>query len=133
MYYPSVASNGTSILVPIFVNVTELSIITPPVSVPWGSWEIVWSLATDVNPEKVVVFFSPRGIEVGDPPEGFKILTNEMVSKTQWRLTVENSASATSILSFNVYYQVGEVIYQHDPTILVVNDPVSPNLVKVKA
>ncbi len=133
MYYPSVASSGSSILVPIFVNVNDLSIVTPPVSVPWGNWEIVWTLATDVNAEKIVVFFSPQGIVVGDPPEGFKILTNEMVSKTQWRLTVENSASAPAILSFNVYYQVGEVIYQHDPTILVVNDPVSPNLVKVKA
>lgn len=131
MYYPSLASNGSSILVPIFIDVTNLSIVTPPVAVPLGSWEILWSIVTDVNPQKAVVYFAPNGIEVGEAPSGFRVLTNEPISKTQWRITVENAATETSILGFNVHYEIGDTIFQHDPTILVVNDPVSPVLVVV--
>ena len=133
MYYPSITSNGSSIVVPIFVDVDKLAITTPPVPIPWGRWEILWSLLTDANPEKVTVYFAPNGIEVGETPSGFVVLNNEQVSKTLWRLIVENSATETSLVAFDVNYQIGEHVFSHDPTILVVNDPVSPNLVKVKA
>jgi hypothetical protein len=103
----------------------EFNVVAAPVSVPRGTWKMVWDLRSSdeldrADFDKVVLEPNPLpNVQTSD---------SRQVSPTEWRAVIDNHVTSFNGFSYFIHVvPAGKLqpVTRHDPSIAVTSDPIT--------